>query len=73
MLTGASVWHRSRPSVFAYALTPGATPDVSPGFVDTWAFLDRRIADVMSAGKAVGELTQAASTWLEGQLRAVKK
>lgn len=33
--------------------------DTSPGFEDTWAFLDRRIDDVMSAGKRAGELTKA--------------
>lgn len=50
------------------ALLPGL-PDVSPEFEDTWAFLDRRIADTMAAGKAIKELTQAASTWLEGSMR----
>jgi hypothetical protein len=45
------------------------TLDVSPEFEDTWAFLDRRIADTMAAGKAIKELTQAASTWLEGSMR----
>jgi COQ9 len=49
-------------------LLPGL-PDVSPEFEDTWAFLDRRIADTMAAGKAIKELTQAASTWLEGSMR----
>ena len=48
---------------------PPALPDVSPEFQDTWAFLDRRIADTMAAGKAIKELTQAASTWLEGSMR----
>ena len=48
---------------------PPVLPDVSPEFEDTWAFLGRRIADTMAAGKAIKELTQAASTWLEGSMR----
>jgi ubiquinone biosynthesis protein COQ9 len=30
--------------------------DKSPGFADTWAFLDRRIADVMRVPKALGDI-----------------
>ena len=38
--------------------------DTSPEFADTWAFLDRRIADVMQMGKSIGQMTEAASAWL---------
>lgn len=31
--------------------------DRSEGLVDSWAFLDRRIANVMSMGKAIGQVT----------------
>jgi len=43
--------------------------DLSSGFSETWAFLDRRIADVMEAGKAWGEVSQAAKTFLAGRVR----
>ncbi len=45
--------------------------DLSPDFVDTWAFLDRRVEDVMEAGKTFAELRQAVSTVLAGKLRGV--
>ena len=32
--------------------------DLSPEFEDTWEFLDRRIGDIVEAGKALNELSQ---------------
>ena len=32
--------------------------DLSPEFEDTWEFLDRRIGDIVEAGKALKELSQ---------------
>lgn len=36
--------------------------DKSPGFADSWAFLDRRIADVMRVPKTLGEIGKRLST-----------
>ena len=43
--------------------------DRSPGFEDTWAFLDRRIADIMRIQKARGRLDRTLAR-LAGPLAA---
>ena len=42
--------------------------DCSPGFKDTWGYLDRALGRVMAAGKGAGDLLAAAAT-LSGALR----
>lgn len=51
-------WYTKRLSLSTvYATTElFMSQDTSPDFADTWAFLDRRLADVHKSGSAVGEI-----------------
>jgi ubiquinone biosynthesis protein COQ9 len=39
--------------------------DCSPGYADTWAALERRLQDVVSAGRAVGQAGSGAGAAVE--------
>ena len=58
-------WYSKRASLAAiYAATElYMTTDKSKDFKDTEEFLDRRLEDVMTAGKAIGGLGEYVSFW----------
>ena len=44
--------------------------DLSPEFEDTWEFLDRRIGEIVEAGKALNELSQVCDCAMAPHVRA---
>jgi len=66
-------WYAKRMALAAvYASTEVAMlTDFSPGFAETWAFLDRRVDDMFRAGKAAEEAGQTAGALLESVVNQI--